>query len=153
VRPRLLLSALLLGLALGGCGEDEQQPPPGPPEPLETIDLCGPDRDTRAFVRTRLVAGGVDGVSSWLRGLLQLPSKVRTCDPVRPEPTLHDRVVRVTVARVTREGTNLGTALELGTSLGQLPLGVRESTFLVYPEDSANPEAEGVRLAIVGAPE
>jgi hypothetical protein len=140
-------------LALAGCGDDEQtQPPPGPPEPLETVDLCGPDDDTRALVRTHLAAGGVPGVTAWLRDRLRLPARIRTCSPVRPEPTLHTRVVRVAVARVTPEGTNLGTALELGTPLRQLPLGVRETPFVVYPEDAADPEAEGVRLTVVDAP-
>lgn len=154
-RLRWLALFAVAALALA-CGEDEPPPePPGPPPTasLETIDLCGANDDTAAMVREQLVQGGVPAAVSWFRQNVTLPANLRTCGAVQAEPTLHERVLRLEVYRMTSQGTRLGSALELGESRGTLPLGVQTEELTVYPDDPARPEAEGVRVTISSLPE
>lgn len=143
---------LIAALVLAGCGEEAAPEPTGMPEPLETVDLCGEDGNTRTWIRAHLGPGGAADVTRWLRGLLQLPAKIRTCNPAQAEATVHEPVIRVTVTRLSGQGTALGAPDEIGTPLERLPLGVRDHTLEVYPEDPSRPDAEGVRVTITTGP-
>ena len=153
-RALVALGVIAAGAALG-CEEEPPPPPPGPPPiaSLETVDLCGDERDTTAFVREKLVEGGADAVVSWFRQSVRLPANVRTCRRVQAEPVTHDRTVRIAVDRMTAQGTRIGSLLSLGDTLERLPLGVRAEEITVYPDDPTQPEAEGVRITISSLPD
>jgi hypothetical protein len=148
---------LLLALLLVGCGEDESVAPPldpGPPpaSALETVDLCGPEGDSRAFVRGLLRSGGEAAVVEWFRGHVHAPVNIRFCDPILGRPQVLPRILSVTVRRAMA-GRAMGVIHQEGPTPDQLPLGLSDHSFEVFPEDGTHAsDAVGVAISMRGDP-
>lgn len=147
----------VVALVMLGCGEEEPVAPPPDPGPppasaLETVDLCGPEGDSRAFVRGLLRADGERAVVDWFRGHVHAPVNVRFCDPSLGAPQVYPRVLSVTLRRAMAERA-MGVIHQEGPAPDQLPLGVTDHTFEVFPEDGTHAsDAVGVTISMRGDP-
>lgn len=146
----LAVAAVVLSL-FSGCGEDEPEAPAGPPPPpsadsLDTVDLCPATSDSVTYFREHLREGGPGGVVGWMRENVELPANFRYCDRVSA-PEVQTVVMRLSVSRLLGSGVQTGVLYETGPPLTELPLGMRSTTFDVFPEDGSGRDAEGVRVS------
>ncbi|MGE3635089.1 MAG: hypothetical protein AB7P00_34625, partial [Sandaracinaceae bacterium] len=118
---------------------------PPPASELATVDLCGGSSDTTGYFREYLREGGPAAVIAWLRQNVVLPANLDYCDRAAGSQAL-TQAVRVTVHRLLDTGAQTTMLYEAGTPLPDLPLGVRNLAFNVYPEGGG--DTDGVRITI-----
>lgn len=145
----LVSVAVALALVLAACDDEPSPvtagiaPAPPPADQLETIDLCGDEDDTRAFLASIYAHGGLPAVRSWIEQNVELPANLRVC--VGGDNAVRPRVARFYLQSVDAYGHGQRMLIELGPSIRELAPGAQTLTQNVFP-DGPNQSGFGIGL-------